>query len=76
MFDKLRAYVGWILLAILGLFIILNLHWAEVNLLILQVKMPTAILIALSAALGAGAAFAFAFVKKLRKPPSEPPPAS
>jgi uncharacterized integral membrane protein len=76
MLEKLRPYVGWSLLAILGLFIVLNLHWAEVNLLILQVKMPTAILIALSAALGAGAAFAFTFVKKLRKPPSETPPAS
>ncbi len=61
--QNVRKYIGWSLLALLGLFIVFNLTLADVNLLIMQVKMPVAILIFLSAAMGAGATYAFQFIK-------------
>jgi uncharacterized integral membrane protein len=72
MLEKLRPWVGWILVSLLVLFIVFNLGQAKVHLLVMEVHMPTALLIVLSAALGAGAVFAFSIVRQLRAP-KEPP---
>ena len=68
MIDKIRPYLGWALLGLLLLFIVFNLSYVKVHLLIMQLEMPIALLIAGSAALGAGAVYALAFVRKLRTP--------
>jgi uncharacterized integral membrane protein len=72
MLEKVRPWVGWILVTLLVLFIGYNLRKVEVDLLLMEVTMPIALLIFLSAALGAGAVFAFAAVRQLRAP-KEPP---
>jgi uncharacterized integral membrane protein len=76
MLDKVRPWIGWILISLLVLFIVFNLREAKVHLLLMEVTMPTALLIVLSAALGAGAVFAFSVVRQFRAPSKEAKEAS
>ena len=70
--PKLRKVVGWTLVALLALFILINFQSVEVNFLVMQVWLPTALLIFGSAALGAGAVLALRFIQEYRK--DKPPP--
>jgi uncharacterized integral membrane protein len=67
--PKLRLVVGWVLLGVLLLFIVLNLKSVDVQFLIMEVKMPTAFVILLSAGLGAGAVYAFQYFKSAKREP-------
>ena len=64
---KIRQAVGWTLVGLLLLWIVLNFRPVDVHFLIFSVNMPVALVIFLSAALGAGAVFAFQFIKKFKK---------
>lgn len=66
---KIRQIVGWSLLALIVLWIFLNRLSVEVHFLLFSVNMPIALVIALSAALGAGTVFAFQYLKKIKQEP-------
>lgn len=68
-FPKVRLVVGCVLLALLVLFIVLNLERANVNFIFGGARMPVAFVILFSAGLGAGATLAFRFLKSVRRPP-------
>jgi uncharacterized integral membrane protein len=70
---KIRQIVGWTLVALLLLWIFLNFRSVEVHFLLFRVDMPIALIIFLSAALGAGAVFAFQYIRKFKKIGDEPP---
>jgi uncharacterized integral membrane protein len=77
MLQKVRPYLAWGLLALLAIFILLNLHSVKVRLLVMEVHLPAALLIAGSASLGAGAMLLFLLMRKLRgENPPPPPPAA
>ncbi len=67
MARKLRLLLGVGLLALLLLFILLNSQQADVHFIIGRASMPQAILIILSAGLGAGAVLAFRFWKSVKR---------
>jgi len=69
---RIRQIVGWSLIALLLLWIVMNFRKVEVHFLLFSVDMPVAMVIFLSAALGAGAVFAFNYIQKFRKG-NEPP---
>ncbi len=70
--PKIQLIVGCVLMAVLALFIVLNLDRARIHFLVGYVEMPLAFAILFSAALGAGAALAFRFLRAFRRRP--PPP--
>ena len=73
MLDKIRPYLAWGLLALLVLFILMNLTMTPINLFfIVQMEMPTAFIILISAAMGAGAVYGFLFLKKYQKDKAAP----
>lgn len=62
-----KVILGWIALAVLVLFIVINFETVRINVLfIAHIYMPLSLVILGSALLGAGAAFAF---HMMRKPP-------
>jgi uncharacterized integral membrane protein len=67
--PKIRLVVGCALLALLVLFIVLNLERSRVNFIFGTAQMPVAFVILLSAGLGAGAALTFRFLRSVRRPP-------
>ena len=69
---RIQQVVGWTLVALIFLWIVMNFRKVEVNFLLFSVDMPVALVIFLSAALGAGAVFAFQFIQKFKK--GEEPP--
>jgi len=69
---KIRQIVGWSLIGLLVLWIFLNRVSVDVHFLLFSVNMPIALVIALSAAIGAGAVFALQYLKKIKKG-DEPP---
>ena len=69
---KIRMVVGWTLVGLLVLWGFLNRTPVEVHFLLFPVTMPLAMVIILSAALGAGAVFAFKYIKKFKKGDEEP----
>lgn len=69
---QLRKIVGWSLIALLALFIVINFQTVEVSFLLIDVRLPKALLIFASAALGAGAVFALRYIKDLRKDKTPP----
>ena len=70
---KIRQIVAWSLVGLLVLWIFLNREPVEVHLILFPVKMPIALVIFFSAAMGAGAVFAFKYIKKFKKGGDEPP---
>jgi uncharacterized integral membrane protein len=74
MSAKIRRIVGWTLVGLLALFIVFNFQPVRVNFwYLLKVEVPAALLIFLSAALGAGAVYALRFLRDLRKDKAPPP---
>ncbi len=69
--SKIRLAVGCVLLALLLLFILLNMEAANIRFLLVRVQMPLAFAIIFSAALGAGAVMAFRLWKSFRRPPQK-----
>ena len=70
---KIRHVVGWSLVGLLALFILFNFQPVQVNFwYLIRVEVPAALLIFLSAALGAGSVYALRFIRDLRK---DKPPA-
>lgn len=67
MFAKIRLVIGWALLALLLVFIVVNLEHVEVKFLVGKVVMPKAFIIIGSAAAGAGALWAFRLWKSAHK---------
>lgn len=65
--SKIRAVLGLALLAILILFVFLNLEQANVHFIIGRAQMPVAFVILVSAALGAGAVLALRFIKSVKR---------
>jgi len=72
MMSKARLILGCVLLALLALFIILNLETANIHFLAGRVQMPLAFAILFSAALGAGATLALRFLKAFRRQQQPP----
>jgi uncharacterized integral membrane protein len=71
MSAKVRRIVGWSLVGLLALFILFNFQPVRVNFwYLLKVEVPAALLIFLSAGLGAGAVYALRYLRDLRKPPA------
>ena len=71
--PKVRKIVGWSLVGLLALFILLNLESVPINFFfVVRSHMPVAVVIFLSAAMGAGAVYAFQFLRTYRK--DKPPP--
>lgn len=66
--PKFRLVVGCALVAVLALFIVLNLERSRVNFIFGTAQMPVAFVILFSAGLGAGATLAFRFLKSVRRP--------
>ena len=64
---RIRQIVGWSLVALLLLWIVMNFRKVEVHFLLFSVDMPGAMVIFLSAALGAGAVFALHYIQKFKK---------
>ena len=71
--SKIRLIAGCALLALLVLFIVLNLETADIHFLVGRIQMPLAFAILFSAALGAGAALAFPYLRAFRRQPPPPP---
>ena len=69
---KIRLIVAWSLVGLLLLWCFLNRTPVEVDFLIFPIRMPLAMVIILSAGLGAGAVFAFKYIKKLKQSGDEP----
>lgn len=70
MSAKLRRVVGWSLVGLLALFILFNFTPVQVNFwYLVKVEVPAALLIFLSAALGAGSVYALRFIRDFRKAP-------
>ncbi len=66
--PQARKILGWSLLGLLGLFILLNFRFVQVNFFyVLRVELPLAIVIFLSASMGAGAILALSFIQELKK---------
>ena len=73
MSPQTRKIVGFSLLGLLGLFILINFSYVEINFFFLvRVRLPLALILFLSAAAGAGAVLALNYIKDLRK--DKPPP--
>ena len=74
MTAKLRQIVGWSLVGLLALFILFNFTPVQVNFwYLVRVEVPAALLIFLSAGLGAGAVYALRFLREFRKDKAPPP---
>jgi uncharacterized integral membrane protein len=72
---NIRKIVGWSLVGLLALFILINFSMVEINFFFLiRVRLPLALILFLSAAMGAGAVLALNYIKDLRK--DKPPPQS
>jgi len=69
MLSKFRLYIGWVLVALLVIFIYLNQETAKVHFFVGTLYMPVAFVIIFSAGLGAGAVLAFRYLRKLKGPP-------
>ena len=74
-----RLIAFWALVGLLALFIVFNFRYVPINLLLLRVEVPAALLIFLSAGLGASAVLLLQFLRDHRKsraaaPPPPPPP--
>jgi uncharacterized integral membrane protein len=70
-----RKIIGWSLVGLLALFILINFRVVEINFFFLiRVQLPLALILFLSAAMGAGAVLALKYIKDLRK--DKPPPTS
>ena len=66
--PQTRKIVGWSLVGLLALFILINFRTVEINFFFLvRVQLPLALILFLSAAMGAGAVLALNYIKDLRK---------
>ena len=64
---KIRQIVAWSLVGLLLLWIFLNRDPVDVHLILFPVRMPVALVIFFSAAMGAGAVLAFKYIKTFKK---------
>lgn len=67
-----RKYTAIVLLALIGVFVMMNLDSARVWFFGVRTEMPIALLMLLCGALGFGAGWLFTFVKAKKSPPSPP----
>ena len=68
-----RTLVALLLLAVLALFVGMNLETARVWLFGVRAEMPIGVVVLVSGALGMGAGLLFSFVRKGRKKVARPP---
>lgn len=72
--SKARLVLFWSGVALFALFVVFNFHQVPINLwFVIEIRIPAALLIFLSAGLGASAILLLQFLRSSRKPP--PPPA-
>ena len=70
-----RKIVALVLLALLAVFVVMNLEKATVWLFGIRAEMPIALVVFVAGALGFGAGLLLAFVKKAKRTKDAKPPA-